>query len=541
MKIEKVILENYKSFKQRTEILFNEGLNILVGDNEAGKSTILEAIHLCLSGILDGRYLKHEFHQYLFNYELVEKYLHNIKIDKTTPLPELLIEVYFQNNKDLANFEGTFNSDHNPKAQGVRFEIKFDDTYADLYQDLLDSGEEQTSIPIEYFKIEWQSFARKTVISRVIPIKSVLIDSAASKLKNGSDIYLSKIIKDGLNKLEQVGLSQSYRKLKQRFNEDVNIVDLNKKITSFVPISHKKLSITVDLSSNNSWESQLTTSFNNIPFDQVGKGEQCIVKTNLALAHKKVEESNLILIEEPENHLSHTKLNLLIKQITDKGEGKQIIITTHSSFVANKLGLENLILIDNKQTKFFSTLSQETYKYFKRLAGYNTLRLILSKKAVLVEGPSDELIFQKLYKQENGSLPIEDGIDVISVAGLAFKRFLDIAKLVKKEVAVITDNDGKYEEKILNKYKEYIGLSYIKISADSRDNLNTLEPQFIDANKTNIVKLCSIIGYGGNQTFDDIKSYMIGAKTDWALKVFESDEALEYPDYIKDVVGWCTL
>lgn len=75
MKIEKLVLENYKSFKERTTIEFNEGLNILVGDNEAGKSTILEAIHLCLSGILDGRYLKNDFHQYLFNYEVVEEYL----------------------------------------------------------------------------------------------------------------------------------------------------------------------------------------------------------------------------------------------------------------------------------------------------------------------------------------------------------------------------------------------------------------------------------------------------------------------------------
>jgi len=71
MKIEKLVLQNYKSFKERTVIEFNEGLNILVGDNEAGKSTILEAIHLCLSGILDGKYLKHDFHQYLFNYEIV--------------------------------------------------------------------------------------------------------------------------------------------------------------------------------------------------------------------------------------------------------------------------------------------------------------------------------------------------------------------------------------------------------------------------------------------------------------------------------------
>jgi len=285
LKIEKLVLQNYKSFKERTVITFNEGLNILVGDNEAGKSTILEAIHLCLSGILDGKYLKHDFHQYLFNYQVVEEYLHKIKTDKTVKLPELLIEVYFQNHEDLSEFEGSYNSEHNYKAQGIRFEIKLDDTYSDLYKDLIALTDEQTSLPIEYFHIEWQSFARKAVIGRIIPIKSVLIDSSSSKVKNGSDIYLSKIIKDNLSKAEQIGLAQSYRKLKQNFNDDGNVTALNTKITSSAEISDKQLSITVDLSSNNSWESQLTTNFNNVPFDQIGKGEQCIVKTNLALAH----------------------------------------------------------------------------------------------------------------------------------------------------------------------------------------------------------------------------------------------------------------
>ncbi len=540
MKIEKLVLKNYKSFKERTVIEFNETLNILVGDNEAGKSTILEAIHLCLSGILDGKYLKHDFHQYLFNYDVVEEYLTKIKMDKTVQLPELLIEVYFQNKDELAEFEGSLNSDHNSKAQGIRFEIKLDNMYTDLYQDLLQSPDEQRSIPIEYFHIEWQSFARKTVISRIIPIKSVLIDSTASKIKNGSDLYLSKIIKDGLNRSEQIGLAQSYRKLKQSFNEDPNITALNTKITESAKISGKQLSITVDLSSNNSWESQLTTNFNNIPFDQIGKGEQCIVKTNLALVHSHEKDKNLILIEEPENHLSHTKLNALIKKIQENRNDKQIIISTHSSFVANKLGLENLILIDNKQTKFFRDLPSDTYQYFQKLAGYNTLRLILCRKAVLVEGPSDELVFQKKYIQENnGRLPIEDGIDVISVAGLAFKRFLEIAKLVEKPVAVITDNDGKYQEKIINKYQEYWNISYIKISADPRENLNTLEPQFIDANQADFSKLCQVIGFCGDQNFDAIKSYMVNAKTDWALKLFDSEEILEYPNYIKEVVDWC--
>lgn len=539
MKIQKLVIQNYKSFKERTVVKFNEGLNIIVGDNEAGKFTILEALHLCLSGYLNGKPLKQDFHQYLFNYEMVNDYLTNIKTDKTFPLPELLIEVYFQTHDDLAEFEGSLNSDHDPKAQGIRFEIKLDEAYSGLYEDLLQSGDDQNSLPIEYFKIEWQSFARKHVISRIIPIKSILIDSSTSNFKNGSDIYLSKIIKDGLDKNEHIGLAQAYRKLKQSFNEDQNIVDLNSKISGHISISDKQLSITVDLSSNNSWDSQLTTNFNNVPFTQIGKGEQCIVKTNLALAHQKVEDSNLILIEEPENHLSHTKLNSLINQIKEKGDGKQIIITTHSSYIANKLGLENLILIDNKQTKFFYDLPEDTYKYFKKLAGYNTLRLILCEKAVLVEGPSDELVFQKLYLQKHGKLPIEDGIDVISVAGLAFKRFLDIAKLVEKKVAVITDNDGKFHEKITNKYRDYLGISHIKISADIRNDLNTLEPQFVDANSLNLSKLCEVIGFEGTQDFESIKKFMIDGKTEWALRLFESEHELEYPQYINEVAEWC--
>ena len=56
MYIEKVNIENYKCFSGKFSIEFRDGLNILVGDNEAGKSTILEAINLALSGILGGRY-----------------------------------------------------------------------------------------------------------------------------------------------------------------------------------------------------------------------------------------------------------------------------------------------------------------------------------------------------------------------------------------------------------------------------------------------------------------------------------------------------
>ena len=49
-----------------------------------------------------------------------------------------------------------------------------------------------------------------------------------------------------------------------------------------------------------------------------------------------------------------------------------------------------------------------------------------------------------------------------------------------------------------------------------------------------------MIGYPSTYTEDQkIIDYMINQKTDWALKLFEADEVLEYPNYIKTVVDWC--
>jgi putative ATP-dependent endonuclease of OLD family len=67
-----------------------------------------------------------------------------------------------------------------------------------------------------------------------------------------------------------------------------------------------------------------------------------------------------------------------------------------------------------------------------------------------------------------------------------------------------------------------------------------LEPQFFDANKHDLPKLRRVIGYPSTYVEDQkIIDYMINQKTDWALKLFESDEVLEYPIYIKAVVDWC--
>ena len=542
MNLSRVIIENYKCFKGKFCLELNEGLNILVGDNEAGKSTILEAIHLALTGMLSGRYLRNELTQYVFNNDVVDEYVKNISEGRPAIPPFVLIEVFISG-EDLPLFEGDGNSEKK-KECGISYKITFDEKNKSEYEELVKTKNIKT-IPIEYYDISWTSCARESITARSIPIKSALIDSSNSRYQNGSDIYISRIIRDHLEDKEIVDISQAYRKMKEIFMEEAAIKAINTKIKTATKISDKDVKLSVDLSSKNAWESSLMTYLDDVPFHNIGKGEQCIIKTNLALDYKKSKEANVILLEEPENHLSHSKMNQLISSIKDNCEGKQIIISTHSSFVANKLGLENLIILNDKKTVRLNDIDPDTKGFFEKLSGYDTLRLILCTKAILVEGDSDELVVQKAFRIKNeGKLPIEKGIDVISV-GTAFLRFLEVAEKIKKSVAVVTDNDGDIEA-LKKKYENYLSpnaKAHIKICFDEviddgtleikgkKFNYNTLEPKILKAN--NLTTLNTILG-ATYTSVDDMHKYMKANKTECALKIFETTETINYPQYILD-------
>ena len=74
MRIEKINIINYKIF-QNFSMIFNDDLNIIVGDNEAGKSTLLEAINLVMTAQISGRNIQYELSPYLFSMDTINKYI----------------------------------------------------------------------------------------------------------------------------------------------------------------------------------------------------------------------------------------------------------------------------------------------------------------------------------------------------------------------------------------------------------------------------------------------------------------------------------
>lgn len=544
MAIDRIKICNFKSYKGIFELKLNKGLNILVGNNETGKSTILEAIHLALTGMYGGRNIRNELSQYLFNREVIAEYIESV--NRGTPLspPEILIEIFFEGSL-CPEFEGNNNTERLNKVEGLRFRIFYNDKYNDEYAKLI-ALKKLSSLPIEYYDVSWISFARQAITIRSIPIKSAMIDSSNYRYQNGSDVYISRIVKDLLSPEEVTSVAQAHRNMRDEFMEDPSIQAINDRISKESSIIDGEVSLSVDLGTKNAWENSLVTQLNNIPFGYVGKGAQCVMKTELALTHKQAQNASIILLEEPESHLSFSKLNQLISSIESKYGNKQIIISTHSSFVANKLGLENLLLLDNHNIVRIAKL--DSAEFFKRIAGYDTLRLILCKKAILVEGDSDELVVQKAYMcNNNGRLPIQDGIDVISV-GTSFLRFLELASILNKKVSVVTDNDGdpnalkiKYSDYLGDNKQPNINICYdetvdtgtLKIG-EKNYNYNTLEPKLLKANSLNLFNLIFGTQYANE---DDLRKYMKHNKTECAMAIFNTSETIVFPNYIMEAIS----
>ena len=543
MRIRKLKIENFKCYAGYFEAEFDEGVNIIVGANEAGKSTILEAIHLALTGMLHGRPIRNDLSSYLFNRSAEVQYLESIRAGSPLPAPKILIELYLDGaGSEFAELEGNGNSDH-VKASGIAFKIDLDHAnYGDAYASLLASGK-VNSLPIEYYTATMQSFARKGIVPRNVPLKSALIDSSSTRFQNGSDVYISRIVRDHLNEGERVQISQAHREMRDSFKAHDQVKGINAKIAVAAKVSDKTVSISVDLSSQNAWESSLITYVDDIPFHHIGKGEQCLIKTRLALSTKKSAEAPVLLIEEPENHLSHARLNQLVRDLRADDGDKQVIVSTHSSFVANKLGLQHLLLLRKPKVARMGALASSNF--FEKLAGYDTLRLVLAEKAILVEGDSDELVVQRAYMDENGGrLPIEDGIDVISV-GTSFLRFLEIAKALDIPVSVVTDNDGN-PDGLEKKYAEFPESETVRICyeaevhsgdlkiGDKPFNYNTLEPSLLRENGRDVLS-----GIFGVPAADDevLYRYMRTHKTESALAIFQSKTKIAYPEYIKRAIA----
>ncbi|MDD0967736.1 MULTISPECIES: ATP-dependent nuclease [Pseudomonas] len=551
MLIKSLRLTNFKKFSSY-EFLFNDDVNVFVGDNNAGKSTILEALEIVLNSNHRGRPFNNEFTPDLFNSKSVELFL---ATDMTPEkMPELVIEAFIEG---IPEYKGTNNS-LGVDAQGIMVRAYFDPDYDAVYRDYLASKARITSIPIEFYKVEWLDFAGGVIKPMNKQFRALYIDPTRIHPTVGKNQYILNVLNTALEKDQLNKLTLNYRENLQSFNSSDEVKAINADLDADNKITEKMLSIAANTMPAGAIQTGLQLEVDEVPFHLIGKGEQSNVQIKLAI-HNKSKDIDLVMMEEPENHLSHMSLIKLVTYIEEQRADKQLFITTHSSYVLNKLSIDKICLLHNGYQRL-DKLAPDVVKTLRRLPGYDTLRVALSQKVVLVEGPSDELILKKIYLNSHGRLPEQDGIDIIVVRGVGFKTFIEIGKEIGTAIHVLRDNDGDYKKNIVPAQKEYAAHINIKLFSSEEDGEFSLEPAMIAANATTEAELNAFAKIAlSKQTLNkydlevslaDKRAFLVNwfksepgngkgtKKVDTAMRLFDTDEAFKYPDFLKEVLNF---
>ena len=514
--IRKIKLINYKRFEEYV-IEPNERINILVGDNEVGKSSILEAIDIVSNGSI--KRVESLGVDKLLNVSSVQKFMNGSRTFEN--LPKLIIELYLK-----GEFDHTMNGKNNTDDitdDGIRLVCEPNIEY---YSEINESLQVQRDyFPYDYYSIRFSTFADEGYSGYKKKIRSVLIDSTSMSSEYATNDFIKRMYNQytETDTKERAVHKSKYRQLKSDFRSQ-SLSALNARIPA-----GKNYSFGLKTGAALNLENDLMIYEDEIGIDSKGTGKQVFIKTDFAL-ERAGTNVDVILIEEPENHLSHVNLRKLIQRVADAGSG-QIFVTTHNSLISTRLELQNLLImhkmVEDSPTSL-AALSLETAKYFMKAPVANVIEFSLSSKVILVEGPSEYMLFERFYETVTGEKPEDLNVQIVDIRGLSFKRYLEIAKLLNSKVAVVTDNDSDVQNNCIKKYSEFSDIATIKICFESDEKLNTFEKVLYEENKDLCQKL-----FGDNAV-----EYMLKNKTEAAYILLCQEESIVVPKYIEGAIRW---
>jgi putative ATP-dependent endonuclease of OLD family len=522
--IERIIIEGYRCF-ERLDLHPNAGLNILVGDNESGKSTLLEAIALALTGKVNGRWAQEELNPFWFNQKKVSEFFAGYGTAKPVAPPQILIELYFSQDDALQHLRAVHNSAMTD-CPGVLIRIAPSKDYESEFRVYMEDSPPPI-LPVEFYEIDWRDFSDKRLTQRPKELATSFIDSRTIRSSSGVDYHTRQMLSEHLAPRERAQISLAHRKSRQDIT-DSTLAEINVRIAKKSASLHNRpIGLQMDQSSRTSWETGIVPVVDNIPFAMSGQGQQAVIK--VALAMSRTEDTvTFVLIEEPENHLSHTTLTSLVSRIEAMAsENQQLFVTTHSSFVLNRLGLQKLHLLHNGNCADLADLGEDTANYFRKLPGYDTLRLVLARKLALVEGPSDEIILERAFRDITGKAPNELGVDIVAMGGLTFRRALEVCACLKRQAVALQDNDGKQVAEVQSSVADLLVDGQRQMLVSDPANGKTLEPQIIAANPEALLR--SVLGLTVRA---DLLTWMTDNKSEAALRILDASERITHPDYI---------
>lgn len=444
-------IKNFRGIRE-TILNFSPGINILIGENNAGKTSVLDALRICL-GFKEHNALR------------VRKKDFNIFY----PYEDIEFDLIFsiKNDYERACFIELYNASTDTLDIHFRFNLNNKSPIEKINSNIWGGENEGQNIPNEIFQL-------------FINVYLSALRDAKKYLTPGRFNILGKFLSD----IDEKKFSEEYNKeeMIDELNNKIDnssFLDFVKEVNSEYINGHLK-NLTFDDNNLNIEITSLSKDFEeyaknlkiNIPsinnitskleLDQNGLGYNNLIYMSILLSRLSIlkeQEDSLFLsliIEEPEAHLQPQLQNLFFSYLDSLNEklnykeSFQIFISSHSPTLTAKANLNSINILqkfdDNcVNAKLCDIIKEkENRDYLHKFLDVTKSQLLFSKRLIFVEGISEALLIPVFAKKLDYDLD-KKGIEIVIIQGLSFKHFVPLFEnndLFFKGV-IITDNDKK--------------------------------------------------------------------------------------------------
>lgn len=450
MKFKSVTIKNFRNFEEISIELTNK--NVLFGMNDVGKTNFLYALRF----VFDKDIRKQNFNDTDYFKKKVE-----------FPI-EITIEI------DISDIENTDSQKLRAKLKGALLSnqntvyIKVKASYDE---------KEMVGIPVMYWGGELEDLEEMRVRGTYYEIDYVF---NVTYIDAYVDLYT--LFKKNANKLlvndkeEDKDILENINNICTSLNDEISNLSGIKAFEEKIEPKYKKYrhdNISISVKS----EIAVKGLYSNIVpyikqdddeslYPTSGEGRKKLLVYSIFDLLSQDEEDkkiNIFLIEEPENHLHRSMQIALSHTLFVDDKYQYLFMTTHSPHVLSEMDKVNLIRLynENKTVSSSSALYvvPNKFKSQRKMLNRGLVEAIFADKVLLVEGPSENVLFGKILSVINPFYEV-DGIYILPVGGFGFRPYFDMLKALRIKTIIKTDNDLR---KIKGKEK-YSVLGFLRLN-----------------------------------------------------------------------------
>jgi len=514
-----------KNFRVFDEIILslNKGINILIGENNSGKTAIIDALRICLG------YGKSDTNIYI-----QESDLHLNTSDPLDINSKIQFDLIFEIESDIERhifYDFISQDPQDIERQTIQFHLKYSleqNGRRMFFKRTVWGGDnEGQQVPYEALQEIFYTYLGplRDAVTGLRPYsydnKTAQLFNKLTKYKKGnSNINLDENMKTNLaDKLYSVFESADHDwkfildEGKGKVNEHLQgtgilnkfpRIEMNyvgRKFSDVVKgIEIRRPIFTEPI------EPRLQKYFE---IFQNGLGENNLIYSSVVLGDlmnrcedQELEIYNALLLEEPEAHLHPQYQNTFfeyLNTLTDKG--LQVFVTSHSPTITAKSNIGNVKVLqrqdDSVKAFCFNALSEVDYsnenkKHLRKFLDTTKSQMFFANGVILVEGISEAILLPILSSRflNPHQINIEkSGVEIVNIGGVAFEHFAklynhdDEKKRFFSKCAIITDSDPKGDKHVSDRALKAQGLKRHNLEVTLANH--TFEYDLFETSQTN--------------------------------------------------------